>query len=85
MDGHGMYRTTSLDLSAALRTTLGKAPSCQISGRLVEFIFPVDPKEAQRIADQFYSDSLTANLRAFSANLRDLKAMLHQAREVRGR
>lgn len=80
-----MYRTTSLDLSATLRTVLGKTPTVQVNERLAEFLFDVDLQEAQQVAERYYSDSLTANLRAFAANLRDLKAMLHQAREAQGR
>lgn len=80
-----MFRTSDLSLAAALKTTLRQNPTVQINGRLAEFVFPAEAQEAQRIADQFYSDALTANLRSYAQDLRDLKSLIFAAREAQGR
>lgn len=79
------YRTTDLNLASALKTVLRRNPSVQLNGRLAEFIFQVDSTEAQKVADSYYADSLSANLRTYAQDLRDLKALIYQVRDGQGR
>ena len=75
------FRTSDLNLAAALKTALQQTPTVQIHGRLAEFTFDVDPQEAQRVTEAYYSDQLNANLRLYAQNLRDLKSLIFAARD----
>lgn len=76
------YETTDLYLAGALKTALRLPfPSIRISGRFSSFAFQVDPTEAQRVAVQFYNDSLRVPARRYAQDLRDLKSLICQRRE----
>ena len=75
------FKTTDLSLAAAVRTILRHSPSVRINGRLAEFAFQVDSTQAQQVADRYYSDDLSANLRTYAQDLRDLKSLIFAARE----
>lgn len=75
------FRTSDLHLASALKTVLDlPAPAIKVSERHSEFIFQVDPKEARRVAEAYYGDKLSANLRSYASNLRDIKTLIFQAR-----
>lgn len=80
-----MFRTSDLYLASALKTILQRNPTVRIDGRLAEFDFPLDPIEAQQVADRYYGDGLSANLRRYVEDLRTLKSLIFQARETQGR
>ncbi len=74
-------KTSDLNLAAALRLFLRTTPRIELRDRFSEFIFEgVDTAEAERLANDFYSDRLTGDLKAYSGALRDLKTMLMTAR-----
>ncbi len=74
------YRTSDLALAAALKTTLRRSPAVELTSRFAEFVFSVDPSDAQPIADRFYTDELTVPARRFAQDMRDLKSLIFQAR-----
>ncbi len=78
------YTTTDLSLAAALRNLLSRTPSVHLTSRLAEFRFTGDPAQAQRVADEYYSDRLTVNPRQYAQDLRDLKTLIFQARNENG-
>ena len=82
-----IFETTDLYCASSLKTTLGLPfPEIEATGRFSTFRFTiVDPAKAQAVADQFYNDTLQVSARRYAQDIRDLKALIHQAREVRGR
>ena len=75
------YSTTDLYLAAALKVALTlPLPTIRASGRLSTFVFEVDPSQAQRIAAEFYGDSLDVPARRYALDLRDLKGLVCQLR-----
>ena len=80
------YETTDLYAAGALKTALRLSfPNIRLNGRLSTFVFDVEPAEAQRVVAEFYNDSLRIPAREYGAVLRDLKSLIFQAREGRGR
>ena len=80
------YETTDLYLAGALKTALRLPfPEIRLNSRLSAFAFQIDPTEAQRVAAEFYNDSLHVPARRYSQDLRDLKGLIFQAREGRGK
>ena len=77
------YATTDLYFAAALKVVLTlPPPAIRPTGRLSTFVFEVDPSEAQRIAAEFYGDSLCVPARRYALDLRDLKGLVCQLRGV---
>jgi len=75
------YATTDLYLAACLKVVLNlPLPAIHASGRLSTFVFEVDPSHAQRIAAEFYGDSLRVPARRYALDLRDLKGLVCQLR-----
>ena len=75
------YTTTDLYLAACLKVVLNlPLPSIRATGRLSTFVFDVEPSEAQRIAAEFYGDSLHVPARRYALDLRDLKGLVCQLR-----
>ena len=77
------YETTDLYCASALKTALNLPfPEIEADGRFSTFRFTtVDPARVQAIADQFYNDTLHVPARRYAQDLRDLKALIFQARE----
>ena len=79
------YETTDLYLAGALKTALRLPfPNIRFSGRLSAFAFQIDPIKAQRVAVEFYNDSLHVPARRYAQDLRDLKMLICQHREKSG-
>lgn len=75
------YSTTDLYFAAALKVVLNLPPPLiRATGRLSTFVFEVDPNQAQRIAAEFYGDSLGVPARRYALDLRDLKGLVCQLR-----
>jgi len=78
------YATTDLYLAACLKAVLNlPIPTIRASGRLSTFVFEVDPIQAQRLASEFYSDSLHVPARRYALDLRDLKGLVCQLRGMK--
>ncbi len=76
------FTTSDLYAAAALKAALNLPfPDILLQGRMSAFVFAVEPKEAQKILDQFYNDSLQIPAREYGQNLRDLKTMICQRRD----
>ena len=75
------FSTTDLYLAGAIKLVLNlPPPTIRPSGRLSTFVFEVDPSQAQRIAAEFYGDSLHVPARRYALDLRDLKGLVCQLR-----
>ena len=79
------YTTSDLAVAAALKTALHVLPEIHVRGRLCEFTFPIDQAKAQQIVQQFYDDTLSLPLRRYAQDLRDLRSLIANAKEVQGR
>ena len=80
------YETSDLYAAGALKVALRLSfPIIRLNGRMSAFVFEVEPTEAQRVVTEFYNDSLHVPARQYGAVLRDLKSLIFQAREGRGR
>ena len=80
------YETSDLYLAGAIKTALRLPfPDIRLNGRLAAFCYRVDLAKAQRIAAEFYNDSLCVPARRYGQDLRDLKSLIFQAREGKGR
>lgn len=79
------YTTTDLAVAAALKASLHILPDVRVRGRLCEFVFPLDSAKAQEVVHAFYDDRLTLPVRRFAQDLRDLRALVADAKEAQGR
>jgi hypothetical protein len=78
------YSTTDLAVAAAIKASLHVLPEIRVRGRLCEFVFPLDTAKAQEVVQAFYDDRLTLPVRRFTQDLRDLRALVADAKEARG-